>query len=80
MGICFGWLSRGNLLTHQNPPPLDREETYKDCKIYFHESQEKADQLQQNFVSVFLLALNVLHLINLSVFSLLLICDLSLTK
>lgn len=53
MGICFGWLSRGNLLSHQNPPPLDREETYKDCKIYFHESHEKADQLQQNFVSMF---------------------------
>ncbi|VDI09262.1 Hypothetical predicted protein [Mytilus galloprovincialis] len=51
MGICFGWLSRGNLLSHQNPPPLDREETYKDCKIYFHESHEKADQLQQNFAN-----------------------------
>ncbi|XP_071149374.1 histone-binding protein N1/N2-like [Mytilus edulis] len=51
MGICFGWLSRGNLLSHQNPPPLDREETYKDCKIYFHESHEKADQLQQKFAN-----------------------------
>ncbi|CAC5368305.1 unnamed protein product [Mytilus coruscus] len=49
MGICFGWLSRGNSLSLPPPPPLDREETYKDLKTYLHESHEKTDLLQQNF-------------------------------